>query len=183
MTVYQFTVEKRNGEKIPLSYFQGKALLIANTASKCQFTYQFEQLQELYNKYDQQGFEIIGFPCNQFAEQEPGSSKEAAEFCRANYGVTFPMMGKIDVNGADEHPLFNYLKQKAPFRGFDETNMAEKLLKMKISLEYPQWLVGDSIKWNFTKFLIDKEGNVEKRFEPSEEPKMFEKEIEKLLKA
>lgn len=181
MSIYQFKVTTLKGEQVTLEQFKDKVLLIVNTASKCRFTYQFEQLQQLYLTFEQQDFEILGFPCNQFAEQEPGTSDDAAQFCRANYGVSFPMFAKINVNGVNEDPLFRYLKQKAPFRGFDETNIEEKLLKMRLSHEYPEWLVGDSIKWNFTKFLIDKEGTVVNRFEPSVEPTTFEDEIRQLL--
>ncbi|GEN29983.1 glutathione peroxidase [Cerasibacillus quisquiliarum] len=181
MSIYQFKVTTLKGEQVTLEQFKDKVLLIVNTASKCRFTYQFEQLQQLYLTFDKQDFEILGFPCNQFAEQEPGTSDEAAQFCRANYGVSFPMFAKINVNGVNEDPLFRYLKQKAPFRGFDETNIEEKLLKMRLANEYPEWLVGDSIKWNFTKFLIDKEGTVVNRFEPSVEPTTFEDEIRQLL--
>lgn len=181
MSVHQFTVKKANGKEVPLSSFKGNVLLIVNTASKCQFTYQFEQLQELYDKYREKGFEILGFPCGQFDEQEMKTSDEAAQFCRANYGVTFSMFEKISVNGAEEEPLFTYLKENAPFAGFDEGDMTQKLLKMRLESNYPHWVVGDAIKWNFTKFLVDQNGQVIGRFEPFEEPLTFEKEIEKLL--
>lgn len=181
MSVYQFKVEKTNGEKVSLSDYKGKVVLIVNTASKCQFTPQFEDLQKLYEKYHNQGLEILGFPCNQFANQEPGTSEEAASFCKMNYGVSFPIFAKINVNGKDAHPLFQYLKKQAPFRGFDESNITEKLLKMKIADIHPEWVVGDEIKWNFTKFLINQNGLVVKRFEPSEEPIDFEKDIKKLI--
>ena len=182
MSIYQFAAEKANGEKISLAEFRGKVLLVVNTASKCRFTYQFEELQKLYESYRELGFEILGFPCNQFDQQEPGTSNDAALFCQLNYGVTFPMFSKILVNGKDAHPLFDYLKQAAPFRGFDESNMAEKLLKIKLANEYPEWLVGDDIKWNFTKFLIDENGQVVNRYEPWDEPPDFEQDIQKLLK-
>ncbi len=181
MSIYEFSVRKRNGEKVPLSTYKGNVLLIVNTASKCQFTYQFEQLQKLYEKYEKDGFEILGFPCSQFDDQELNTSEEAAQFCRANYGVTFSMFDKIIVNGKDEEPLFTYLKEKAPFRGFDEGDMTQKLLKMRLEAHYPHWVIGDAIKWNFTKFLIDKNGRVVHRFEPHEEPMTFANEIEALL--
>lgn len=179
MSVYEkFEVEKINGEKIPLSKYSGKVTLTVNTASKCQFTYQYEQLQDLYERYKDLGFEILGFPCNQFDNQEPGSSEEVQEFCQLNYGVTFDIFKKIDVNGTNAEPLFEYLKEQAPFKGFDETDIQQKLLKMKLAALSPQWVVGDAIKWNFTKFLIDKEGRVINRFEPYEEPNSFKREIE-----
>lgn len=181
MSIYQFEVENAYGDKVSLEEFKGKVLLVVNTASQCRFTYQFEELQKLYEKYQKQGFRILGFPCNQFDQQEPGTSNEAASFCQLKFGVTFPMFAKIDVNGKDAHPLFHYLKQKAPFQGFDESNMTEKLLKIKLANDYPEWLVGDDIKWNFTKYLIDKNGQVVDRYEPWEEPVDFEQDVQKLL--
>ncbi|GMB09160.1 glutathione peroxidase [Thermolongibacillus altinsuensis] len=181
MRVYDFIVEKANGEPISLEQYKGKVLLIVNTASKCTFTPQFDDLQKLYEKYHDRGFEILGFPCNQFGAQEPGSSEEAVGFCQRNYGVEFPIFAKVDVNGEEAHPLFTYLKKQAPFQGFDETNVNAKLLKLMISDKNPEWLVGDEIKWNFTKFLIDREGNVVKRYEPFVEPSDFAHEVEALL--
>lgn len=182
MTVHQFTAQKPSGETISLADYKGKVLLIVNTASKCQYTFQFEQLQKLYETYRNEPFEILGFPCNQFDEQEPGTAEEAAEFCQVNYGVEFPILEKVAVNGREEIPLFHYLKTNAPFQGFDENDMKQMLLKKKIESLYPQWVVGDAIKWNFTKFLIDQDGNVIKRFEPFEEPLDFRHEIAALLK-
>lgn len=182
MSVYEkFSVETVDGKTVPLSTYEGKVILIVNTASKCQYTYQYEQLQDLYDKYKLNNFMVLGFPCNQFDKQEPGTSEEAAEFCQLNYGVTFPIFKKIDVNGEKESPLFKYLKQEAPFKGFDETHMPEKLLKMRLEENYPEWVVGDAIKWNFTKFLVDHEGKVIERFEPFEEPESFEAKIEQAL--
>lgn len=182
MSVYRdFTVEKISGEKTSLEKYDGTVSLIVNTASKCQFTYQFEQLQALYDQYKLYHFNVLGFPSNQFDEQEPGTSEEAASFCHLNYGVTFPMFKKIDVNGIEEAPLFTHLKKEAPFAGFDESNPPEKLLKMRLETDYPQWVVDDSIKWNFTKFLINRHGEVVARFEPFEEPETFKAQIEKEL--
>ncbi|WP_106767462.1 glutathione peroxidase [Paenibacillus faecalis] len=165
-TIYDFNVTKPDGDRFPLYHFAGKPVLIVNTASKCKFTPQFDDLQKLYDQYREQGLEVVGFPCNQFAEQEPGSSHEAESFCQINYGVKFSIFSKIDVNGNQAHPLFDYLKKEGPFEGFDEENINAKLLKLMISDKAPQWLHGDAIKWNFTKFLIDREGKVVKRFEP-----------------
>ncbi|WP_338751554.1 glutathione peroxidase [Bacillus sp. FJAT-52991] len=181
MNIFDFKVEKTNGNIVSLENYKEKVLLVVNTASKCTFTPQFEDLQKLYLSYKEAGLEILGFPCNQFAGQEPGTNEEASSFCQLNYGVTFPIFSKVNVNGENEAPLFQFLKAAAPFRGFDESNISEKLLKMMISEKNPEFLLGDSIKWNFTKFLIDQEGNVIKRFEPSDEPASFAKEIEKLL--
>lgn len=181
MSIYQFEIKRANGKDQLMKDYKGKVMLIVNTASKCKFTPQFEDLQKLYEVYQGQEFEILGFPCNQFAGQEPGSSEEAAEFCRMNYGVRFPIFSKVKVNGADAHPLFKYLKEQQPFRGFDENNIQEKLLKFMLLEKSPEWLVGDEIKWNFTKFLIDQQGNVVKRYEPSDEVADIASDIERLL--
>lgn len=181
MTVYLYDVLHSNGSIESLSNYKGKVLLIVNTASKCQFTPQFDDLQKVYNQYQDQGFEILGFPCNQFGDQEPGTNDEAVSFCQRNYGVTFPIFAKVEVNGKRAQPLFQYLKKEAPFEGFDESNMSAKLLKMMLSEKYPEWFIGDEIKWNFTKFLIDTEGNVVKRYEPAVGPLHISPDIEKLL--
>ncbi|MEK4027981.1 MULTISPECIES: glutathione peroxidase [Bacillaceae] len=181
MGIHQFTAKQKSGKEIDLKDYAGKVLLIVNTASKCTFTPQFEDLQKLYVRYREAGLEILGFPCNQFGEQEPGSNEEAAEFCQLNYGVTFPVFSKVEVNGEQADPLFQYLREAAPFRGFDDANVNEKLLKMMIADRNPEWLVGDAIKWNFTKFLVDANGTVIKRFEPSDDFSSIEKEVESLL--
>lgn len=181
MTIYSFQADKTNGMKVRLADYKGKVMLIVNTASKCHFTPQFEDLQKLYLQYRDQGFEILGFPCNQFAEQEPGTNEEAAGFCKMNYGVTFPIFAKSDVNGEEANPIFKFLKERIPFRGFNEDNVSERLLKMMISAKGPEWLVGEHIKWNFTKFLIDQEGNVIKRFEPTDGLDDITENIHKLL--
>ncbi|MDO3408626.1 glutathione peroxidase [Saccharibacillus sp. CPCC 101409] len=158
MSVYEYQARTSKGEEIDLSAYRGKTLLIVNTASKCGFTPQFEGLQKLYDKYHDRGLEILGFPSNQFAEQDPGSNDEILEFCQLNYGVNFPMFEKTDVKGEKAHPLFRYLSEEAP------------------------GLMGSkSVKWNFTKFLIDKEGRPVKRFAPQTSPDQLEKDIEKLL--
>lgn len=158
-TVYDFTVTSIMGLPKSLADYKGKVVLIVNTASKCGFTPQFAGLQALYEKYRDRGFEILGFPCNQFMNQDPGTNEEIQNFCQVNYGVTFPMFAKIDVNGSDEHPLYEFLKKAAP-----------GALGMK------------AIKWNFTKFLVDAQGNVVKRFEPNVEPADIASDIEALLK-
>ena len=157
-SIYGFEATTIMGLPKPIGDYRGKLLLIVNTASKCGFTPQYAGLQELYETYHDRGFEVLGFPCNQFMNQEPGSSEEIQQFCRVNYGVTFPMFDKIDVNGANAHPLFKYLKNQAP-----------GALGMK------------AIKWNFTKFLVDREGHVLKRFAPSVEPKEIGPDIEALI--
>jgi glutathione peroxidase len=158
MSIYDFTVKTIRGEEKSMAEYKGKVLLIVNTASKCGFTPQYKELQELYDEYKDKGFEVLGFPCNQFGHQEPGSESEIESFCQLNYGVTFPMFAKVDVNGANAHPLFVYLTEKAP-----------GILGTK------------SIKWNFTKFLVDKNGNVVGRFAPQTKPSELKQEIEKLL--
>ncbi|ALF10741.1 glutathione peroxidase [Parageobacillus thermoglucosidasius] len=183
MSIYNYEVTKPNGETVSLSEYKGKVLLIVNTASRCGFTPQFQDLQKLYEKYREYGFEILGFPCNQFGGQEPGSSQDAVAFCQRNYGVTFPIFAKIEVNGDNAHPLFQYLKKEAPFKGFDETNANGRILKLMIMEKNPEWLVGDEIKWNFTKFLINRDGKVIRRYEPIEEPIDFEQDIAALVNA
>jgi len=155
--IYQFEIQDASGNALSFSEYQGKVVLIVNVASKCGFTPQYEGLEELYRTYGEQGFVILGFPSNQFASQEPGSNEEIQQFCKLTYDVTFPVFAKIDVNGDNEHPLYTYLK--------NEKN----------------GLMGDNIKWNFTKFLIDREGNVVKRYAPTVTPKKLTKDIEKLL--
>ena len=157
-TIADFTVEKPDGAPLDLSEKLGKVLLIVNVASKCGFTPQYEGLEALQRKYGDQGFEVLGFPCNQFGAQEPGDAKEIASFCKLTYDVTFPVMKKIEVNGEGASPLYDWMKAEAP------------------------GLMGSkSVKWNFTKFLVDREGNVVKRYAPQDAPKSIEKDIEKLL--
>ncbi len=159
-TVYDFEARQIDGTSVPLDQYRGKVLLIVNTASACGFTPQFGGLEELHKQYGGQGLVVLGFPCNQFAGQDPGSNDEIASFCQLNYGVSFPMMAKIDVNGADADPLFKYLTAEAP-----------GLLGTK------------AIKWNFTKFLIGKDGAVIRRYAPQDAPKDLGKDIEKALAA
>ncbi|HAD18624.1 MAG TPA: glutathione peroxidase [Erythrobacter sp.] len=157
-TIADFTVINNKGEQIDLKQKLGKIILVVNTASKCGFTPQYEGLEELFQQYREQGFEVLAFPCNQFGGQEPGNASEIAEFCKVNFGLTFPLMKKVDVNGDDASPLFDWMK-------------AEK----------PGLMGSKAIKWNFTKFLIDREGNVVKRYAPTDAPKSISKDIEKLL--
>lgn len=154
---YDYKVKNISGEDVSMSDYKDKVVLIVNTASKCGFTKQYEGLEELYEKYKDQGFVILGFPCNQFGAQEPGGNEEIKNFCTSTFSVTFPMMSKIDVNGDDADPLYKFLKKE---KG---------------------GILGDDIKWNFTKFLIDREGNVVDRFASQKTPKALEKEVEKLL--
>jgi glutathione peroxidase len=181
MKVYDFTVETDSGSMQSLAAYRGKVLLVVNTASKCGFTPQFGELQELYLKYRDRGLEILGFPCNQFAGQEPGTSEEAKTFCSLNYGVTFPMFAKIDVRGETAHPLFKYLSEAKGFGGFDESHPLAKVLREALEKNFPEYLKGNGIKWNFTKFLVDRQGNVVARFEPTSSPAAIASDIEKFL--
>ena len=181
MSVYDFTVKTNRGVEKNLGDYKGKVLLIVNTASKCGFTPQFKELQELYTKYKDRGFEILGFPCNQFAEQDPGNADEIQTFCRVNYGVTFQIFEKGDVRGENAQPLFKYLTAQKKFEGFDENHPVAKPLMEALQKNFPEYLEGDGIKWNFTKFLVDKNGEVVARFEPTTIPSAIAKDIENLL--
>ena len=157
-SIYSFSARTLGGEEVSLEHYRGKVLLIVNTASECGFTPQYSGLQKLYETYAGRDFEILGFPCNQFGKQEPGDATQIGSFCEKNYGVSFPMFDKIDVNGAKAHPLYRYLTGEAP------------------------GLLGlEGIKWNFTKFLVSRDGTVVKRFAPVTKPEAITGEIEKLL--
>ncbi|WP_261301929.1 glutathione peroxidase [Paenibacillus andongensis] len=157
MNVHQFTARTIRGEEKSLADYQGQVLLIVNTATQCGFAPQFKGLQELHDTYKEQGFSVLGFPCNQFKDQEPGDDAQVEQTCQINFGVNFPLFSKINVNGADAHPLYQYLKKQA------------------------SGLLGSSIKWNFTKFLVDQQGNVIKRFSPTTSPSKIDSQIRKLL--
>ncbi|TCK93179.1 glutathione peroxidase [Natranaerovirga hydrolytica] len=181
MSIYKFKAKDINGQEVSLETYKGKVIMIVNTASKCGFTPQFEDLQKLYETYKDKGFVILGFPSNQFKNQDPGSREEIKSFCTLNYGVEFPMFDKIDVNGDDAHPLFNYLKEAAPFQGFDMSDSNNKILDALIKDNFPEFSVGNNIRWNFTKFLINKDGEAVERFESSVLPMDIEEKIKKLL--
>ncbi|WP_110954638.1 glutathione peroxidase [Anaerosinus massiliensis] len=181
MNIYDFNAKTIKGEEVSLSKYKGKVLIIANTASKCGFTPQYKGLQDLYLQYKDQGLVILGFPSNQFAEQEPGTSDEIQNFCQVNYGVTFPLFEKINVRDENIHPLFQYLSDQEPFQGFDYNHPTGEKLHNVLKERFPAFLEGNSIKWNFTKFLIDRNGNVVKRYEPTTEPSAMKEAIEKLL--
>jgi glutathione peroxidase len=177
MTVHSFQSNLSNGEEVGLDTFKGKVLLIVNTASKCGLTPQYEGLEKLYDAYKEKGFTVLGFPCNQFGGQEPGTDEEISSFCSLNYQVKFPLFQKIEVNGENAHPLYQYLREKAPEEEIDVNSTLYKHLQNKA----PELLEGSTIKWNFTKFLIDQEGIVVKRFSPITTPEEIEKDIEALL--
>ncbi|MBM7578009.1 glutathione peroxidase [Jeotgalibacillus terrae] len=181
MSVYDFKVKTSSGFTKSLDTYKGKLLLIVNTATKCGFTPQLEDLQKLQERYEDQGLQIIGFPSNQFAEQEPLKDGEITEFCAMNYGVNFPIFKKIDVRDQDASPLFTYLAEQKPFQGFDMTHPTSKLLVSIINERFPHYMSGDSIKWNFTKFLIDRDGQVIGRFESTSEPIDMETQIKAAL--
>ena len=181
MSVYPYRAKRISGQEVELGAYEGKVLIIVNTASKCGFTPQYNDLQKLYEQYKGQGLEILGFPCNQFGEQEPGNHEEVQAFCTINYGVTFPLFEKTDVRGPDAHPLFTYLTEQAPFKGFDMEQASSKMLTLFLQEKFPEYMTGDSIKWNFTKFLVDRSGNVAGRFEPTTDPMDMKGAIEALL--
>jgi glutathione peroxidase len=177
MTIYDFDVKGQDGNPVSLKQFTGKVLMIVNTATKCGLTPQYDALQNLYDKYKEKGFEILDFPSNQFMGQTPGTAEEITEFCTVNYGTTFPRFAKIDVNGKNADPLFVWLKKEIQEdEGDDEAKSFEK----KVKVLKPFAKKGD-IKWNFGKFLIDKNGNVSGRFSPGLTPDKMEPYIEKLL--
>ena len=157
-TIYDYNVTAKDGSQVSLENYKDKVLLIVNTATGCGFTPQFDGLQDLYEKYKNQGLEILDFPCNQFGNQAPGTDEEITDFCNSRYGITFPQFKKIDVNGQKEEPLYTFLKSKK------------------------SGIMGSKIKWNFTKFLVDRNGNVVDRFAPTTKPEAIESAIEKLLK-
>ena len=180
--IYDITVKDIDGSDVSLASYKGKVLLIVNVASKCGLTPQYEGLEALYQKYKDQGLEILGFPCNQFLGQEPGTNEEIQSFCSLNYNVTFPLFDKIDVNGESESPLYTYLKKQAPFKGYPEgaEEFAAQLdqIHQKTGTGFDQ---GDAIRWNFGKFLVSKDGKTILRFEPMVTPDMMEEAIQKML--
>lgn len=181
--IYDITVKDMDGSDVSLANYKGKVLLIVNVASKCGLTPQYEGLEALYQKYKDQGLEILAFPCNQFLEQEPGTNEEIQSFCSLNYNVTFPLFDKIDVNGEAESPLYTYLKEQAPFKGYPEgtEEFAAMLdeIHQKTGTGFDQ---GDAIRWNFGKFLVSKDGKNILRFEPMVTPDMMEEAIQEFLK-
>ena len=177
--IYDFKALSNRGADMDFAQFEGKVLMIVNTASKCGFTPQYDGMEALYQKYKDQGFAIVGFPCDQFAHQEPGSDEEIAEFCRINHGVTFQLMKKIDVNGPNADPIFEYLKSAAPaeeYKGLKAKATHSLLKGISKSVEKDS-----DILWNFTKFLINRDGTVVKRYAPVTTPEDIEKDIQEML--
>ena len=179
-TFYDYEVSKRDGSKLHLKDLKGKVVLIVNTATGCGFTPQYAPIEELYKKYHDKGLEILDIPCNQFGNQAPGSDEEIHSFCSLHYNTTFEQMKKADVNGKDELPLFTFLKSKKTFTGFGDSDMAKKMDQLLKSID-PNYENNSDIKWNFTKFLVDKNGEVVSRYEPTFDVNEIEKNILKLL--
>ena len=179
-TIYDFTAESNKGEVVSFSDYKGKVLLVVNTASKCGFTPQYDGLEALYQKYKGKGLVVVGFPCDQFGHQEPGSNEEIEAFCRLNHGVTFPLMAKSDVNGENANEVFKWLYAEKPFAGFGDSDTG-RFMDGMLSRGNPDYASNPDIKWNFTKFLIDRKGRVVARFEPTVTPEEMEEEIKALL--
>ena len=167
MGIYDFTVKDQQGGDVSLDAYRGRVLLIVNTATECGFTPTYAQLEELYRSLHDRGLDILDFPCDQFGHQAPGTNEEIAAFCTSRFGVTFPQFGKVEGNGEGAEPLFAYLQAQQGFQGFDEDHKLAPVLKDLLGKDDPDFAQKPSIKWNFTKFLVDREGNVVRRFEPT----------------
>lgn len=179
MNAYDFTVKAQDGAEVSLADFKGKALLIVNTATGCGFTPQYTELQEMYEKYAEQGFEILDFPCNQFGEQTPDSDEEVHDFCTGRYGITFPQYSKIDVNGANAIPLYQWITSNTMFAGFNgPMKLILAPIVKKMDKDYKK---NGNIKWNFTKILVDRNGEIVERFEPTADIKKICEKLEELL--
>lgn len=176
-SIYDYTVKDDAGKDVSLSTYKGKVLLIVNTATKCGFTPQYKDLQALYEKYRTQGLEILDFPCNQFGSQAPGTIQEIHQFCTANFAIQFPQFDKIDVNGPNESPLYTYLKSQKGFGGFDLNDQTGSMLDKMFSKNDPDYAKNSNIKWNFTKFLVSRDGKVLKRYEPSDKMTNVEADV------
>lgn len=180
MNIYDFKVKAQDGSEVELSQFQGKVILVVNTATGCGFTPQYDALQDVYEAHEKDGLVILDFPCNQFADQAPGDDEEIHSFCTGRYGITFPQYSKIDVNGENAIPLYKWLTENTKFAGFGKSPMALMMsgIAKKMDKDYKN---NGNVKWNFTKFLIDRNGEIAARFEPTEDMKKVAVEIEKLL--
>ncbi len=182
-TVYDFSVKDRKGKEVSLKEYANEVLLIVNTATKCGFTPQYEELEKLYEQYHAQGFEVLDFPCNQFGAQAPGTDESIHQFCKLTYGTEFPRFKKVKVNGPDADPLFKFLQEQKGFSGFDPAHKLTPVLDELLSKADSDYKEKADIKWNFTKFLINKRGMVIARFEPTENIENIKKQIEELLNA
>ena len=180
-TIYDFTVKDRKGKDVSMKEYANEVLLIVNTATKCGFTPQYDEVEKLYDKYRSEGFVVLDFPCNQFGQQAPGTDESIHEFCKLNFGTDFPRFKKVKVNGPDADPLFKFLQEQKGFAGWDMEHPIAHILDDMLSKDDPDYKEKPSIKWNFTKFLIDKNGIVVARFEPTTKIEVIEAEIQKLL--
>ena len=180
-TIYEFSVKDRKGKSVSLKEYANEVVLIVNTATKCGFTPTYEELEALYEKYHTQGFEMRDFPCNQLGNQAPGTDESIHQFCKLTYGTEFSRFKKIKVNGEDAEPLFTFLKEQKGFAGWDETHPLYPILDEMLSKADPNYKENTDIKWNFTKFLINKKGQVVARFEPTEKIENIATQIEALL--
>ncbi|MBQ8537119.1 MAG: glutathione peroxidase [Clostridia bacterium] len=180
MSIYDYTVKARNGQQVSLADYKGKVLLIVNTAIGCGFTPQYAELQEIYEAFKDQGFEILDFPCNQFGDQAPGTDEEIHTFCTGRFGITFPQFAKVDVKGENAIPLYKWLEENSTFEGFDKNPMGLLLTQM-LKKQDKDFKNSSSVKWNFTKYLIDREGNLAARFEPMTSLKKVKEKIQEVL--
>ena len=180
MSIYDFTVKAQDGSDVSLADYQGKVLLIVNTATGCGFTPQYDELQDLYEEHQKDGLEILDFPCNQFGEQAPGDDAEIHDFCTGRYGITFQQFSKIDVNGENAIPLYKWLTDNTKFEGFDKNPMGLMLSQMLKKAD-KEFKTSSKVKWNFTKFLIDRDGNIVARFEPMTSLKKVKAKVEEVL--
>ena len=179
MSVYDYKVKAQDGSEVSLAEYKGKVLLIVNTATGCGFTPQYDELQDLYDEHQKDGLEILDFPCNQFHDQAPGTDEEIHTFCTGRYGITFPQFSKVEVLGENADPLFRYLSENTKFAGFN--GPMGLILKGVVKKMDPDYKNNGNIKWNFTKFLIDREGNLIARFEPTENMKKVKEKVEGVL--
>ncbi len=182
-TVYDFSVKDRKGKDVSLKEYANEVLLIVNTATKCGFTPQYEELENLYKELHSQGFEILDFPCNQFGQQAPGTDESIHDFCKLTYGTEFPRFKKLKVNGEEADPLYKFLKEQKGFAGWDESHPIYPILDKMLSEADPNYKESAEIKWNFTKFLINKKGQVVARFEPTTKIELIAEQIKTLLDA
>lgn len=180
MNIYDFTVKAQDGSEVALSDYRGKVVLVVNTATGCGFTPQYDELQDIYEEYKEKGLEILDFPCNQFGEQAPGDDEEIHSFCTGRFGITFPQFSKIDVNGENAIPLYNWLTENSAFEGFDK-NPAGLMMTQMLKKADKNFAKSNSVKWNFTKFLINREGQIVARFEPMTSLKKVKAKIEEIL--
>ena len=180
-SIYEFNVKDETGKEISLSEFKGKVMLVVNTATRCGFTPQYKELEALYEKYSKDGLIILDYPCNQFGQQAPGTIQEIHQFCTANFDIQFPQFDKIDVNGENESPLYTYLKSQKGFEGFDLNDRIGKALDEMFRKKNPEYDKTSGIKWNFTKFLISRDGQVVKRYEPTDKMSDIEFDVQKEL--